>query len=941
MITISARGSRNPAHMISLAALAFALAGPAFAQDQSTTAEVDTADAVASDQDVTDIGDIVVTGTLIRGIAPVGAPVLGVSSEEIKKSGVANTVELLRAVPQVANIGMDQGRSNSGANLSNANTTYGSGINLRGLGTQATLTLINGRRPAPNGLSGIYFDPAAIPTIALGGVEIVADGSSALYGSDAITGVVNLLLRKNVEGLEVSARYGMADDYDSRNLAAIYGRNWGSGSVMIAAENSYHSALWAEDRPDLYEADQRAYGGRDQRSLFTSPGNIVVGSTIYGVPTNAGSTPLTFADLSTTPNRLSGWAGTTAIPEQERNSIVGSFDQQLNDSVRLYAQGFLSKRDLILARGNLGKSGVESTLTIRNTNPFFITGVPGAATSQTVRYNWADSLGVEETTGDQLSYQAVAGMEFQLPRDWRANLTFTRAYSEDTRNRWNQVNTCALQGAATRYSGACTVLPGQVAGGALAQTSAALAFNPFGTNSAAVLDSIRASFHQKNSYTIDDIQAVFDGRLFTLPAGEVRAAFGVGFANHETYYHRWQNTDTADNTYFRNVMISGLEQQATSLFAELNIPVISADMAIPGVESLRISVAGRVDDYSIAGRTTNPKVGFTWDVDHQLTFRGSYGSSFRVALVQMDPWSAGGTSLGTAADYASATGTSVYAFEAGGNEALEPESSETFTFGADYKPDWAPGLKLTASYFNIDYKDIIDTPGTNLRTTGISSAERERLYAPYIVRRPTDAAGSAAFTRMIEDKLASPLSGGSTIPANSVNVYYDGRSWNAGQLKVSGLDLQASYSHDTDFGSFSYGVMGTYYIDYQRSLTPGGELEDKLNLIEFPTQYTVRANIGWSTDNWSANAYVNYKPSYTSNLETPSREVDAYTTVDGSVRYAFSSDSYALRDVVIGVEVQNLFDKDPPLALVGNQVFDSSNGSALGRIVALRVSKAF
>jgi iron complex outermembrane receptor protein len=388
------RGRHRHGQMISLAALAVALAGPTLAQDAGAAKE-------DAEQEATSVSDIVVTGTLIRGIAPVGAPVLGVSAEDIKKSGVSNTVELLRSVPQVANIGMDEGRSNSGANLSNANTTYGSGINLRGLGTQATLTLINGRRPAPNGLSGIYFDPAAIPTIALGGVEIVADGSSALYGSDAITGVVNLLLRKNVDGLEVSARYGVADDYNSRNIAAIYGRNWGSGSVMFAAENSYHTALWAEDRPDLYQADQRAYGGSDLRSLFTSPGNIVVGSTIYGVPTKPG--PLTFADLSTTPNRLSGWAGTTAIPEQERNSFVGTFNQDLNESVRLYAQGFYSKRDLILARGNLGKSGVESTLTIRNTNPFFISGVPGAATSQSVRYNWVGAFGPEETTGDQIS----------------------------------------------------------------------------------------------------------------------------------------------------------------------------------------------------------------------------------------------------------------------------------------------------------------------------------------------------------------------------------------------------------------------------------------------------------------------------------------------------------------------------------------------------------
>ena len=146
--------------------------------------------------------ELVVTGTLIRGIAPVGAPVISLNTQAIAKTGLLDTASVLKTVPQISYLGISESTTGTTANGNGTNTTAGTGVNIRGMGQQATLTLINGHRGAPGGQFGNYFEPSNVPTIALSGIEILTDGASAIYGSDAMAGVVNLILRKNFNGLE-------------------------------------------------------------------------------------------------------------------------------------------------------------------------------------------------------------------------------------------------------------------------------------------------------------------------------------------------------------------------------------------------------------------------------------------------------------------------------------------------------------------------------------------------------------------------------------------------------------------------------------------------------------------------------------------------------------------------------------------------------------------
>lgn len=224
------------------------MASAAFAQDDTANPAPEPAEqAEVVDAAADEAGgeeNIVITGTSIRGVAPVGAPVLGFDQQDIQEQPARSTAELLRQVPAVVATGASDQFSGA-ANNANANITGGNGINLRGLGTEATLTLLNGRRLPPAGTQGQFFDPSIFPTSAIGRLEVMADGGSAIYGSDAVGGVVNILLRRRFSGVEAYTSYGLTDDGEARNwiAGAVAGYRWGSGGIMLAYEHNDRERL--------------------------------------------------------------------------------------------------------------------------------------------------------------------------------------------------------------------------------------------------------------------------------------------------------------------------------------------------------------------------------------------------------------------------------------------------------------------------------------------------------------------------------------------------------------------------------------------------------------------------------------------------------------------------------------------------------------------------
>ena len=900
--------------------------------------------------DAATVNEVVVTGTLIRGIAPVGAPVISLGPKEILKSGYLDTASVLKTVPQISYLGISESTTGTTANGNGTNTTVGTGVNIRGLGQQATLTLINGHRGAPGGQFGNYFEPSNVPTIALGGIEILTDGASAIYGSDAMAGVVNLILRKNFNGIEARAGYSSASDYNSHDFSVLVGKTWSTGSITASAERNYHSSLLASDRPNLFFADAPstfAGNGALPRGYvnFAPNANIRTGAgtaaspfVYYAVPNGATSASQLLAN---TQNIVGAWYNTTALPEQTRDAYTVNFEQKVGDIATLYGQGLYSRRQWHMFGGVSGATlGVNSTLTVPSTNPYFISGIPGVTTSETVLLSQFNNLGPLIFNGRELSYQGVLGATVNLPAGWQLDVNGERAANRVYRIRFDTANTCGLTGG---NAATCVTPTGETAGlGTLGQTTTGLAFNPFGANNAYVIGRVRATDLQQGSYDSDIFTAKVDGKVFSLPGGEVRAA--LGFEYRKDSEGQFNTTQSTAPSSAQNIQIGTSKGMIVkSLFGEVVIPLVGDGNAMPLIKKLEVSVAGRYADYNILAKsTTNPKVGVTWKPADDLKISGSYSTSFRVNLASTDINNAPLLRIRTVTDYLGAGGTSNAIQRGGGNPDLAPETSRTWTFGGEWRPSNLKGLNVGLTYFNVRYEGVIDTPGSAVLNA--VTAGSEAIYGAFLTRRPstvTPGASDTAFNALVAQLQASPLFSGAVI--SPVNLIIDARSQNAGVIQTDGLDFNLGYKWDTSMGGFDAQLLGEYYFKYNRSLTPTGVLTPRLGLIDFPTKYHLRGQFGWTYQGLNATLFANYTPSYTNTYTTPVAKVDSYLTFDLGVSYNTGDrpSNKLLHDIIFSVNVQNLFDKTPPYVAEFNQNFDSSVTSMLGRVVTVQLSKRF
>src|SRR3712207_3316493 len=195
--------------------------------------------------------------------------------------------QVARPLPVVLNLGPDESRT-GGAQDAAANSSRISAINLRGLGPEATLLLLNGRRLAPGGGLRALSDPSMISVGATERVEVVLDGNSAVYGADAVAGVVNLITRRRFDGAETSLRYGVGDGLDEEGVSQTFGKTWAGGDIFVALEYSERSDLERSARP-FFSQDLRPYGGSDQRSFQSNPPNITVAGVRRPFPSLTGA----------------------------------------------------------------------------------------------------------------------------------------------------------------------------------------------------------------------------------------------------------------------------------------------------------------------------------------------------------------------------------------------------------------------------------------------------------------------------------------------------------------------------------------------------------------------------------------------------------------------------------------------------------------------------
>jgi iron complex outermembrane recepter protein len=842
--------------------------------------------------------EVLVTGSLIHTAMDVRAPVQTLTYKDFSAAPFPTVQDAIYQLPISS---LSTPREDL---FLNNNYNWGSGIDLRGLGVAATLVLVNGHRQPLSGLNGDFVDVSNIPMAAVDRIEVLPDGASALYGSDAIAGVVNIIMKDDFDGVEAQARYGGAPGGRDDVVASLsLGTHWDSGKAMLVYQYDDATALSASARGYAADADKRPYGGADYRSYFTDPGNILDPTTqlpIYGIPANLNGAPLTPARLSSTINLQNQFARYQLFPQRTTNSVYATGSQQAGDNVEVFAEGRFTQRNTYVH--NFPDT---QTLSVPATNPFNPFG-----SDVLEAYNFGQSLGPVTFGARTRNYIGTLGARFKFGAGWQGSVS--ESYGRETllNSGYNQADALALSAA-------------------LDSADPATAFNAFGANTAATLAAIRQDFILHATSGIETTSLNADGPLFSLPAGDAKLAVGLE-RREESLDHTVANIMTPEQSgrarYSRHV---------GSAFAEFLVPIIG-DAANPHAPPrLELNAAARYDNYSDFGHSLDPEFRLRFIPLEWLKLRGSWGRSFRAPkLDDLYDSSNNASGLVVFPDPKSPTGRSTDLVLQGDNPNLKQETAKTWTAGLDLVPTADPGLKLSLTYYAVDYEGQITLPAA---TDPFDILVQENEWAAVISRNPTRAQIAAVCNR--PDYFGSRSACLASAPAAIV----DTRLANLSATKLTGLDLDARQSFDTAAGRFDFGVNGSYVFHFDQSVTDTSPSVDILNTAGNPLKLRVRATAGWSQNGqagagFGANLAVNYTNGYDNLSSTLVPRVDSLTTLDVQLHYGMPADAGVWRGLQVSLNAVNVFNRSPPFAdnVYG---YDPNNFQALGRILSLSVTK--
>lgn len=948
---------------------------------------------------------IVVTGTNIRGAEVIGSAVQSLNADDIAKTGKATIAELMRELPVnfaggVANSDNNQGgqdTSSTGANL-----TGGAGVNLRGLGALSTLVLVNGRRVAVSGQFGDFVDISNIPVAAIERIEILQDGASAVYGSDAVGGVVNIILKRKVDGLQALARAGTTTEGGGTEYqgSLVWGATWDSGNLLLGYEYNKRENVRASQRnfnggdfSDRGGVNWPLYTSRAGAAANIFSGNAAFnGNVAYTVPGGSG-TGLTVADLAPTTggvgNSFDPWAAVDIVPEMERHSLFLSFDQEVSDRVSIYGGARYTDRD-----GRYSNGYAEIYSSVPTTNPNYITGVSNnfgvilddVPLSRDVRVK---SLALE------------GGVRIEMFGDWLADATISYSREKQNRNskllRDTNVGERLPSGAFAPSSLACSLM-GPIATPATPQQAFCSGlgyetFNPYSTQalSSTLLDQLIG--YEDLAFNSDVFQGTLkiDGTLIDLPGGGLKLAAGVDYRKEKINGILDFNYRSIDPY---TVEYGTTKQDVISMFAEASIPIVGEENAMPGIAALEFSAAIRHEMSSSSGlkefTTTDPKFGFRYAPFEGLNFRGSWGTSFHAPPMRFQYSGAQPVPGGNAAFYANAfytapcnttlvalngfsgtpgspTGNCTFTgmvVSGGAGPTLDPETAETWTLGFDFTPPSVPGFRFGLNYFNIEIENrlVRVTSGTlggilaNYFATGTSP------YINNLVFNPSTELAESLFNDPRFIGLAGP---GPTRTPDQVAAIIYATQTNLAKLKMKGLDISLNYAFEAgNLGSFELFGNGTLITSYKVEGAPGSGFIDKLGVYEStgnPVEFKSRQGISWNKGPVSLVLAANYTDGYTCEtgcyvpsstgapvLNTDPIKIDSWLTFDLQLGIDLSGFGGALRDTGLTLNALNIFNEDPPFIDTGRIVtgnapepYDTSNATIIGRTVSLTLTKRF
>ncbi|HEY0938472.1 MAG TPA: TonB-dependent receptor [Steroidobacter sp.] len=841
--------------------------------------------------------EVVIVGTLLRNATPT-SPVISFHREDIERGGYASVEDVIAKLPQ----------NFSGTNA--ASSAFGRGnlgattqIDLRGLGSEATLSLVNGRRiGAAAGDVGRAVDISMIPISAVERIDVLTDGASALYGSDAIGGVVNFILRKDFAGAETKVQYGDNSTGSDDLLASqLWGTNWGTGQILAAAQYVENKSL-ATRAIGIDTLDFRSRGGSDQRVEFLgTPGTVAPLGIFQGLPfttlTGPAGMPVFFAALPSGDGRalqlselglnqltLGDLVPEELVPRQENVSGYLTVEQNLG-SVTLFADAVVAQRT-----SRISFYPYADFLVVPETNAFSPFNEPvlsaymfnelGPLTYDVERNGWFANLGARGRVG--------AG-------DWTWELVGT--LSEDESTTRNQLIDMAEL---TRR---------------LASADPAVAFNPFGDGSgqsAGVAEALPELFTNYGESSLQSISAQTQGTLWQVPGGAVRLALGMEFREEEL-----KTTEQRQGAPKRPVVVGSREVSA--VFGELYVPLVSEANARLGLHDLAISAAARYEHYSDFGDTVNPKLGVIWRPLTDLALKANWGTSFRApSLHELSLVSSISPSVQVFDPNAPGGPRTVFTRTInGGNPNLDEETADTYTIAAEYQPDWLEGARVALTYYRTDYDNRIRGISDGLSLAALLQYEAS-LPPGIVVRAPDGTLQSVTITNV-----------------------------NSATTVISGYDATLGYHWKTQrWGGFDLSTSATLNTKYKDQLIAGAEALELKGLVGNTPDWRGKIQLVWFNGPWSASFSVNHTDGlWNADLDPRIilRDVDSQTTAD--IQLSFSPRGER-KDWWHGLTTRlgatNLFDERPPF-VDGSQRrgLDVRNSVIEGRTVYLMLSKGF
>ena len=904
--------------------------------------------AQAQAQSEAPIQRVEITGSSIKRIAKEGAlPVEIISRKQLEDQGIV-TAEQLIATLNVNGNGSDNLASNadvtSGAQRGNNGA---SSANLRGQGADSTLVLLNGRRVATHGMKGSAVDLNSIPMAAVERVEVLKDGASAVYGTDAIGGVINFILRKNYKGLEAQAFTDVAEQSGGEIGRVSLTGGWGDldtqgWNVLVTAAHSENKALRGDQR-DFVNTFQSNRGvsvdtrGTPFANIFattlgpsllsrtgtgpTLPGGSVAynGISLLDLPGGAGCNSfdgMTAYDelLWDTPGAAYGCAwdtGRAAVlqqPVKNSNALaratfnVGQhqlFAEAVGSRVEV-AKRF-SPNQVSPSSSTFGPSSFypSSGAAYNDVYNQLVTVFPSVAANYglPIAYRWrCMECGNREITTETKASRVLVGADGPLTLfgnryDYRVGLS--RAYSESE----------SLLGTGYNY----TVALRDVLGSGIV--------NPFllpgQTQSQAAIDAIRATsaagvVMYGGKTTLTQFDAALSGEIFKLPAGAVMMALGTDLRREEYKF----NGDLRAVSARPAILNAPFDDVNALPKVSRDIKAVYAEMLVPVTQALELTFAIRRDDYTGFGATTNPKVSFRYQPIPQLMFRGSYNEGFRAPSFNQlfngvtesqyvgkdlaDPATCPSGRVDTAVAGCQAVNPVVLT---GGKPTLGPETAKQASLGVVFEP--AGGFSANADLWEIRKENTIDS------FNAVTMIANYSLFQDQFIR---DAAGNLAFI--------------------------DQRWLNAGERITRGLEVGARMTGKFSTGSiWGIGIDGSRLLEKKSRATKNAEFgESEIGRFLFTGDLGLKwkhsAYVTYKYGNWSGMLQNIFRSGYTdqvlpgvaSGRIKPSEynsKVDDYSIFHLTANYT------GFKNLTLTAGIKNILDEDPPFAIT----YDSNTGA--------------